>query len=128
MDKRRAWRGLLITVFMSMNSDYFYHHLFYSDKETWHFAFLGTQTPYYLVDKPHMGVGRAVKDVQGKWRFCSGAMGQRHPESGIILFLHRSGNAKFKQLGEYLSMKPIPRSWTHVAEQPTLHEVFMQLT
>ncbi len=51
VDKKRAWRALVLTVWFNENSDFYYRHL-HGDKETFHLAFEKTATPYSLVPHP----------------------------------------------------------------------------
>ena len=124
MDKRRAWHGLLMTTFINLHADYFIGKIMHDDKQTWPFAFQATHTRYHLVEKPHIGFGRAAQQRDGWWYMCHSTYGQRHPETGEVLFMHRS-NTKFVHLGAFLSMKPVLHAWTHESKQGPFEVVLM---
>ena len=47
---------------------------------------------------------------------CANTMGQRHPETGQVIFMHRNW-AKFKWTVPYMNMLPDDRAWYHIVKQ-----------
>ncbi len=116
IDKKKTWKGISVTAFIMLNYHYFLKRLFEGDKQTFSFAFNTTNTLYNMVRKHPISVGRAIKDGSGKLFFCGNTMGQRHPITGDIFFLHRNA-AKFPGTYEFVMYDPIPSMWTHLAKQ-----------
>ena len=116
LNKHKAWRGLVLTVFVNKNYHYFLENLFWGEKQTFPFAFNASSTAYALNPKPFFGVGLAAVLENGEQFMCANTLGQRHPETGHIVFLHRHG-VKFRWAGDFLKYDPVPRAWTHLAAQ-----------
>jgi hypothetical protein len=76
VNKSKAWFGLCLSMWINEHSDFFYH-FFHGDKEAFHFGFLKTSTPYYVMPYPTV-----VKN---------GVMNQ-YDFNGKLLFQHRNGN------------------------------------
>ena len=120
LNKRAAWRALLLTTFINWHHEFFHHQLLWSDKNTYIFGFHGTGTLFDTVAFPHVSYGLALHSTHGDHRvdtICSNSRGQRHPETGAVIFVHRSA-AKYAWPSSYLSFMPHPRAWTHVVDQP----------
>ncbi len=49
--KRKAWNAMTATVSMNDESDFFYQHCSYGDKDTYTLSWLLTGTPYFRVEK-----------------------------------------------------------------------------
>jgi hypothetical protein len=113
LNKKKAWRGLYLTAFVSANSHYFLQKVFKGDKQTFAFAFNATGTPYYKLKRVPEALGILSK-VNGKRYFCGNTMVHRHPKSGEMLFLHRNG-AKFHS--KYNIFDKLPIAWKHQAAQ-----------
>ena len=91
VNKRRAWKGLVMTVFINYHHTFFNKRLSFTDKPTFHFGFASTKTPYSLSPFGHFGVGKAVTLPNGRVLFCSTTYAQRHPETGSLIWIHRGG-------------------------------------
>jgi len=50
INKRRAWTALMATVEMNSESEFYYKHCSYGDKDTYTLAWLMTKTPYFRVN------------------------------------------------------------------------------
>ena len=112
MNKKTVWKGLWFTFFMNMHLSFF-KTVIWEDKMTYPFAFNYTSTPFAITPIPFYAVGRAAGPV-GEQLFCMNTFGQRHPESGKLLWLHRYLQ-KFQDAVTYLRYgENIPRIWTHV--------------
>lgn len=111
-NKRVAWRALMLAILISQNSKFFYKY-FWGDKPTWAYAFNATNSPYTMSPYPPFGLA-----VGGKQNLCVHTIGQRHPETGELIWLHRYG-AKFAWTAVYLQT-PEPRAWTHIVQQGSL--------
>ena len=111
INKRRAWRGLYMTAFVSRFYNAFFRALFANDKNVYQFAFNTTATPFALVAKHPFGIG-----LEAAGYFCGNSFGQRHPQSGVILFVHR-GATKFDWPDLYFEYVRLTYAWTHVATQ-----------
>ena len=128
LHKPRAWAGLALSVYVARHSDFFLKRLFRGDKMTFHFGFAGAHTPYTRV--PHLprgvGVQAAGAGAGAAPVFCANTMGQHHPDTGVLFFLHRT-MAKFKDVSAYLDGERgvggtgHPHlAWTHMATQAPL--------
>jgi hypothetical protein len=119
VDKARAWKGLMMTVFINWHSSFFMTKLIHGDKSTLKLGFESTFTTHALVTKNIYFQGRAATHPEsGDFVFCGGGISQPHPITGMPFFIHRSCN-KFMQWPalDYLAYDPIPRAWTHIAQQ-----------
>lgn len=82
---------------MNKNYNYFYNHM-YGDKETFRLSWKAALAPYYLVKFPFTAYGQIelLSDANGnssveevRWRMCGvWTLGQRHPTSGKVIFMH----------------------------------------
>lgn len=119
VDKERVWSGLLMTVFINWHSAFFMTEIIHGDKNTFKLGFDSTATPYAIVTKPLYYQGRAATQIQdGTLFFCGNGISQAHPITGKPLFIHRIF-AKFGDwpVLDYLALHPVPRAWTHIAQQ-----------
>lgn len=114
INKRKTWPALLLTLFINRNHHFFNKRLMAGDKQSFIFSFNVTNIPY-AVSKLPVGVGLVTETHKGVY-FGANTMGQRHPVTGEIMFLHRN-QAKFSNTHDYLLVHPTPRAWTHVARQ-----------
>lgn len=83
VDKRRCWRALQVAMYMNEYSDYYYD-MIHGDKETFHLAFLCTETPYRMPS-------RGIDSLEGT--MC------QHDFAGFRIFQHRN-MAKWDLFGE----------------------------
>ena len=87
INKARAWPAIGLCVHFNQE---FYMQLLNGDKDTFRFAWLAAQTPFYMVDVVPTPVGTLKElhdaDAQG---FCSHTMLQHDP-SGTALFVHHN--------------------------------------
>ena len=122
VNKERVWMGLLMTVFINWHSGFFMNELIHGDKSTLKLGFESTGTPYALVGKTIYLQGIAAPqdptNAQSPLFFCGSGISQPHPITGKPLFIHR-GIVKFSKwpAQDYLAFDPIPRAWTHIAQQ-----------
>lgn len=118
LNKARVWRALYVAAWAGVNHRYFMTELFSADRVMLQFAFNTTDTPYSVVSKPHYLVGMVYKSRLDKnLMLCGNTMGQRHPDTGDVLFLHRE-KPKFEGPWAYLSYDSVPKAWTHMCKQP----------
>ena len=82
----------------------------------WQFTYNATGTPYEMVRKFMFGVGKAAPDHTGKLVLVANTIGQRHPTTGALIWLHRL-HAKFSEPGHLFDYDPVPRAWTHMGKQ-----------
>jgi alpha 1,2-mannosyltransferase len=113
INKKKAWKGLYLTAFVSANSDYFLKQAFKGDKQTFAFGFNATGTNYYKLKRVPESLG-ILSTVDGKRYFCGNTMLHRHPQTSTPLFLHRNG-AKISN--RYFDMSEVPRVWLYQATQ-----------
>ena len=115
-NKKKAWNGLMMTAFINQHHQFFLKQLFEGDKQTFSFGFNATETAYSVSKKHPIGIGLQTKLPGNKGAFfCSNTMGQRHPITGDLVFMHRNA-AKFSGSVEYLSYDPVPRAWMYTAK------------
>ena len=107
----------MMTAFLNRHHTYFLKHMLRGDKQTFHFGFNATHTDFHFVRKHPFALGRVAALPSGQEVFCAGTMGQRHPVTGELLFLHRNG-AKLNQASDYVPNPSPPRAWTHLAKMP----------
>ncbi|HVA49031.1 MAG TPA: glycosyltransferase [Pirellulales bacterium] len=81
IDKRRTWRALNLAMHYNEHSDFYYRHV-HGDKETFHLAFLRTNTPFAMPSRPVHGL--AIHGV--RTAFC------QHDFAGRRVFQHRIGD------------------------------------
>ena len=123
LNKQRVWKALMMTAFINRHYKYFFKALVHDDKHTFALGFNSTGTPYYMSAHHHVNVGRAGFLPNGQLQSCMTTSAQRNPDTGDILFLHRS-SVKFYWGYMYTRVTPDPyRMWTHVAQQGK-HEGF----
>ena len=91
VNKRKAWKGILMTVFINLHHNFFNKRLSFTDKPTFHFGFAGTGTPYSIAPNAHHGVGKALQAPNGNVLFCSTTYAERHPVTGEYVWVHRGG-------------------------------------
>lgn len=116
--KERSYAALRMLLFININHKYFLKRLFHGDKMTFHYAFQAVNTPYFLVSYQPLSYGIAGAVAGSSNYFCGNTMGQRHPDNGRVIFLHRT-SAKYKDVSGYFSEDGEPaRAWTHYAKQP----------
>ncbi|KAH9124270.1 hypothetical protein LEN26_009747 [Aphanomyces euteiches] len=77
----------------------------WGDKDLFRFAWMKTNKPFYMIQKPSGSAGLKHKDYD---LFCGHSMVQHDPE-GKILFLHRN---TYKLTGELAA----PFIWTHIQD------------
>ena len=118
INKRRTWPGLVLTTLISWNHQYALTALFASEKQSMQFGFNATGTTYAMAPLQPFVMGRASRGSNGKPLLCGGALGQRHPQQGHVIWIHRT-MSKFTSPPDYLDYDPIPLMWTHMALQPT---------
>ena len=116
INKRKAWRGLWMSVFINRNSHFFLTRLFYGDKQTFVFGFNTTSTPYALAPKHPFDIGLVTVREDGRQFFGTNTVAPRHPVTGEPAWLHRHA-PKFVWTWDYLQFDPVPRAWTHIAKQ-----------
>ena len=117
INKKRAWKGLMLTLFVSINHQFFMKKLFYGEKMTYAFAFNATETDYIIAEPEMHVLGRVARLKNGKDYFCGNTFAQRHPDTKEIVWLHRHGS-KFNNAYEYLKHpKRLPPAWTHIGRQ-----------
>jgi hypothetical protein len=80
IDKRRTWRALNLAMHYNEHSDFYYRHV-HGDKETFHLAFLRTNTPYAMPSRPVHVSRRGAR-----------AVFFQHDFSGRRVFQHRIGD------------------------------------
>ena len=100
-----------MVAFISKYFYYFMQHLLFGDKQAFYFAFKMTGTPYSLAPRFAYGLGSMLDTDRGR-RFYASALGQRHPVSGRLIFIHR--NLKIDYPETFLQSS---RSFTHMSEQ-----------
>ena len=115
LHKKKAWAGLIMTVFINLNYKVLYKTLLNDDKQTFAIGFNVTRTPYNMVNHHPFGIGRSMETAAGV-HVCANTMGQRHPETGQVIFMHRNW-AKFKWTVPYMNMLPDDRAWYHIVKQ-----------
>ena len=123
VDKKAAWRGLMMTAFINRHHTYFLEKLMKGDKQTFEFGFNATNTPFTFVKKHPFGLGLQGQLPKGDTVFCSNTMGQRHPVTGELLFLHRNNN-KLNQAFDFFKDGMSFRAWTHISKQAR-HSVYL---
>ncbi|KAJ3331846.1 hypothetical protein HDU76_002041 [Blyttiomyces sp. JEL0837] len=103
VDKRVAWKGLEVAKHMAIESKYYFQKML-GDKETFHYGYVVTKTPYamspyylsplgHIVDKHHRKGGALLtKDntLPKKATFCGQTMLQ-YDFKGRPLFAHANG-------------------------------------
>ena len=113
VNKKKVWNGLMMTAFINAHSYHFHDRIIMGDKQTFSFGFNASGTPYEMVRKHPFGIGLSAELASGEEYFCANTVGQRHPITGELLFLHRN-LAKWVRSFEYSGS---PRGWTHIAKQ-----------
>jgi alpha 1,2-mannosyltransferase len=106
VNKARAWPAIGLCVHFNQE---FYMQLLNGDKDTFRFAWLAAQTPFYMVNVEPTPVGTLKElhnaDAQG---FCSHTMLQHDP-SGTPLFVHHNQlKNTHLPLGENFRFKKTP--------------------
>eukprot|EP00039_Didymoeca_costata_P010058 m.134391 g.134391 ORF g.134391 m.134391 type:complete len:439 (+) comp14693_c0_seq8:22-1338(+) len=117
-NKKKAWDPLRMILFINKNHQYFLQKLFQGDKMTFHFGFMAANRTYGI--SPFLPHALGIQDqVKGDKFFCGNTMGQRHPEDGSILFLHRTVS-KYKVTHPFTTKGVNRRGWKYMASQPEL--------
>ena len=117
LNKQRVWKALMMTAFINRHYKYFFDHLVNDDKNTFALGFNSTDTMYSVSQHYQFSVGRAGLMPDGSLQSCMSTHAQRNPDTGDILFLHRS-TVKFDWGRLYtLQTKEPYRMWTHMSIQ-----------
>ncbi len=114
--KERSFSALRMLLFININHEFFLKKLFHGDKMTFHYAFQAVKIKYGLTPYSPLSFGLVAPTSTGSF-FCGNTMGQRHPDNGHVVFLHRT-STKFKDVSSYFVGGVPPRAWTHYARQP----------
>ena len=113
--KRKAWAGLIMTSWINRHHKIFIGTFINDDKQTFAYAFNTTGTPYFQVDKHPYGIGRKITYDNGTEFMCASSMGQRHPVTGEVMFVHRN-QAKFTWAPLITQFEHPLMLWTHVGK------------
>lgn len=117
INKAKSFPALRVLLFLNINHHFFLKRLFHGDKMTFHYAFLTVNLKYFLTPYSPLSFGLAGSVGSNPNFFCGNTMGQRHPDNGRVIFLHRT-STKFKDVSSYFAEGSPPRAWTHYAQQP----------
>ena len=117
VDKKRVWAALMLTAFLNKNHKHILGRFLYGEKQSFAFAFNATGTAYGLSPHHHFSVCRSGQETSGANVACCTTLAQRHPDTGDVLFLHRS-SVKFSWAHQYVMHSDAPyRMWTDLAVQ-----------
>jgi hypothetical protein len=112
-DKSRAWEALNILAFMSVNHNVFLEAFFNGDKTMFFIALQYTSTTWYAVPTPLTIIGFLAPNK----KVYENTMGQAHPDTGELFFLHRT-LGKFGK--PFLAENPYPFMWKYMARANAL--------
>jgi alpha 1,2-mannosyltransferase len=84
IDKERCWKELHLATYFNIHN-YIYYHLLYGDKDTFRFAWMALNTPFYFVEGEPSSCG--YMDSEGY--YLGNTMVQYLPD-GDKMFLHRN--------------------------------------
>lgn len=110
--KKKSWRGLMLSAFVNRNHFFFNKRLMWSDKMSFGFAFNATNTKYALNPRFMYTIGKAVTLPNGVPYYAFSTFGQRNPDTGELVWLHRV-LVKFYDSYLFLDSDPIGRAWHH---------------
>lgn len=84
IDKERCWKEIHLATYFNINS-YIYYYLLFGDKDTFRFAWMALNSPFYLIEREPSSCGYIASDNS----FVGHTMIQHMP-NGDQLFLHRN--------------------------------------
>lgn len=84
IDKERCWKEINLATYFNIHN-YAYYHMLYGDKDTFRFAWMARNTPFYFIDREPSSCGY----VDSEGSFIGHTMIQHSPD-GVCLFLHRN--------------------------------------
>eukprot|EP00042_Codosiga_hollandica_P051943 m.649660 g.649660 ORF g.649660 m.649660 type:complete len:254 (-) comp58391_c0_seq4:91-852(-) len=117
INKPLAWKALNVAAFISFNHEYFLKKLFRGDKQTFELAFQYAQAPYEVVPFEPQSLGMRAQ-YKGSKGFCGNSIAQRHPDTGKIVFLHRTA-IKFREPWDFFAAPHTDglHAWRYLASQ-----------
>eukprot|EP00042_Codosiga_hollandica_P051942 m.649649 g.649649 ORF g.649649 m.649649 type:complete len:254 (-) comp58391_c0_seq3:64-825(-) len=120
INKPLAWKALNVAAFISFNHEYFLKKLFRGDKQTFELAFQYAQAPYEVVPFEPQSLGMRAQ-YKGSKGFCGNSIAQRHPDTGKIVFLHRTA-IKFREPWDFFAAPHADglHAWRYLAAQVPL--------
>ena len=113
-DKESAWPALVLSAYVSLHHDFFLRHLFHGDKMVFSICLLATSTTWAAVPTPITLVGMKS---QHTGKVYENTMGQSHPDSRRLFFMHRS-LIKFEDA--YVFPSTPARIWLWMVTMPGL--------
>ncbi|KAJ1562879.1 hypothetical protein HK405_006609, partial [Cladochytrium tenue] len=103
LDKKKVWKALMLAKHMSAEAKYYFEH-FWGDKETFHWAFKATNTPYFM-NSNYLSVVGLIADKE-------------HPKGGIPLETGADGQPSIPDGARFCGLSMLQMSFEDKPDEP----------